>query len=283
MKISLIGAGRIGSVVAFCLSRAGHDVTVVARGARFDALEREGGIVTTSGERAPVGVVSEFDPLAPCDLTIVTVPEHKVEPLLPLISSCCAPTVLFMFNTFEGCARYQSAVGPERFAFGFPNMTAALVDQRLRYQVDGRGMVTTLSRVDMATLLSHARMPSEYERDMDAFLRSHVALAVPLFIAGLLMWQRKYDITWSEARRLDKAWVEGFNLVRSLGHPLKPRMLGTLLRMPALARTLLLWAFSRSNLVKDTGEFGPVETRALIDAMTAVAPERTHYLRSLKP
>lgn len=283
MKTILIGAGRIGSVVAFCLSRAGHDVTVVARGARLNALQCDGAIVTTSGERTSVHVVPEFDPLIPCDLAIVTVLEHQVGPLLPLLSQCRAKTVLLMFNTFEGCARYRSVIGPDRFAFGFPNMTAALVEQRVRFRVDGPGMTTTLSRPDLVTLFRHAGMPAEYERDMDGFLRSHVALAVPLFIAALLMWKRESHLTWKEARRLDEAWAEGFDLVRSLGHALKPRIVAILSRTPSLLRVLLLWAFSRSRLVKDTGEFGPVETRFLIDAMLTVSPERTRHLRALRP
>lgn len=283
MKTILIGAGRIGSVVAFYLSRAGHDVTVVARGTRLNALQRDGAIVTTAGERASVQVVPELDPLTPCDLVIVTVPEYQVGPLLPLLSQCRAKTVLLMFNTFEGCARYRSVIGPERFAFGFPNMTAALVEQRLRFRVDGPGMVTTLSRPELVTLFNDAGLPGEYERDMDGFLRSHVALAVPLFIAALLMWDRDYHLTWQEARRLDDAWTDGFDLVRSMGHPLKPTIVAILSRMPSSLRALALWAFSRSRLVKDVGEFGPRETRFLIDAMVAVSPERTRHLRALRP
>jgi hypothetical protein len=49
------------------------------------------------------------------------------------------------------------------------------------------------------------------------------------------------------------------------------------------ARTGLLWAFSRSRLVKDVGEFGPLETRHLIDDMVATEPDRTRRLRALRP
>jgi len=82
---------------------------------------------------------------------------------------------------------------------------------------------------------------------------------------------------------LDYAWTDGFDLVRSLGHPLKPTMVAILSRMPSLLRAFLLWAFSRSRLVEDLGEFGPGETRCLIDAMVAASPERTHHLRALRP
>jgi len=117
----------------------------------------------------------------------------------------CANTNLLMFNTFRGTQPYRSIVGAERFAFGFPNMSAYLVDQRLRFRVDGPGMVTTMPGPILAKLSKEAAMPSEVEDDMDAFLRSHVALVVPLFFAALLTRRRAIGFTWSEARQLDAA------------------------------------------------------------------------------
>jgi 2-dehydropantoate 2-reductase len=283
MKIVVFGAGRIGSTLAFCLAGAGHELSVVARGERLAALRREGAIVAVDGRRAPVAALPELDPALTCDLLIVTLAEHQLAPVLPDIAASQAKTILFMFNTFKGTEPYSSMVGAGRFAFGFPNMTAFLTNQRLRFRVDGPGMMTTLSSPELVALFKDAGMPGECEPDMDAFLRSHVALAVPLFVAGLLTWQRKHDLTWAEARQLNGALAEGFELVRSLGHPLKPGNVAWLARMPSLARTGLLWAFSRSRLVKDVGEFGPLETRHLIDDMVATAPDRTRRLRALRP
>ena len=283
MKIILIGAGRIGSAVAFCLAKAGHDVAVVARGARLATLSRDGAIVAVDGQRMPVKVEAAFDPAIPYDLAIVTVPEHQLAPLLPALSASRANTILLMFNTFQGTEPYRTLVGAERFAFGFPNMSAYLVDQRLRFRVDGPGMVTTMSNAVLAKRFKEAGMPCEVEDDMDAFLRSHVALVVPLFLAALLTWRRATQLTWSEARQLEVAWTEGFELVRGLGHTPKPRLLATLLDMPSFARTGVLWLLSRSRPVKDLGEFGPTETRALIDAMAAAAPGKTPRLLALRP
>ena len=41
MKICVYGAGAVGGLMAAWLSRAGHDVSVVARGAQLDAIRRE--------------------------------------------------------------------------------------------------------------------------------------------------------------------------------------------------------------------------------------------------
>ena len=49
MNIAIIGAGGIGSTFAVQLVRAGHDVTLVARGARLAGLESAGGVATEGG------------------------------------------------------------------------------------------------------------------------------------------------------------------------------------------------------------------------------------------
>jgi len=42
MKICVYGAGAIGGLIAAWLSRSGHDVSVVARGAQLDAIRKQG-------------------------------------------------------------------------------------------------------------------------------------------------------------------------------------------------------------------------------------------------
>jgi len=55
VSIAIIGPGGIGSTVAFQLSQAGHDVTVVGRhgGRRLEELKRNGAIVRDDGDSAP--------------------------------------------------------------------------------------------------------------------------------------------------------------------------------------------------------------------------------------
>ena len=43
MKLAILGTGGIGSTFAFHLARAGHDVTVIARGKRLEQLRATGG------------------------------------------------------------------------------------------------------------------------------------------------------------------------------------------------------------------------------------------------
>jgi len=75
MKICVYGAGAVGGVIAAWLARAGHEVSVVARGAHLTAI-RSGGlrIVSAQGE-STVRIAADSDPsrLGPQDYVIVAV------------------------------------------------------------------------------------------------------------------------------------------------------------------------------------------------------------------
>jgi 2-dehydropantoate 2-reductase len=75
MKICVYGAGAVGGLMAAWLSRAGHDVSVVARGAQLDAIRRDGLRVRSKGETEAFKVRADSDParLGPQDYILVTV------------------------------------------------------------------------------------------------------------------------------------------------------------------------------------------------------------------
>jgi hypothetical protein len=53
--------------------------------------------------------------------------------------------------------------------------------------------------------------------------------------------------------------------------------------MPTPVLASVLWAVSRSRFARDLVGPGPAEPRALIDAMSAVASDRTVRLREIRP
>ncbi|MET0402425.1 MAG: 2-dehydropantoate 2-reductase N-terminal domain-containing protein [Cystobacter sp.] len=287
MRIAIYGPGPIGSTFAFHLARAGHDVTVIARGRRLAYLEQERAIVTTQGERAPVEVRAALDPATPWDLVLVTVLDSQVDAVLPALRDSAAKQVMFMFNTFEPFDRLRDAVGAQRFAFGFPAILADFQeDGRLKTQVIPRSrfspQLTTVTHANWAEVFTKAGIDTDTEADMHSWLRTHAALVVPVILISDRVHKRGTPLSWSEAKHFAEGMVEGVAVVRSLGHALKPAPVAIFSKLPASALTPLLWLVSRSASVMALGHKGPGEAHTLMDSMIAAAPTRAATLRALR-
>ena len=167
MKLAILGTGGIGSTFAFHLSRAGHDVTVIARGKRLEQLRADGAIVDVNGVRVPVTVEAALDVAVPYDLLLVTVLEWQLPAVLPAIKASAAKQVMFMFNTFDSLQPLRDAVGPERFVFGFPAVLASLPEGRLRWGVYTVGQRTLSTDARWAEFFQMASGQGVYPKDMD--------------------------------------------------------------------------------------------------------------------
>jgi 2-dehydropantoate 2-reductase len=89
VKICVYGAGAIGGLMAAWLSRAGHEVSVIARGAQLEAIQREGLRVRSKGSTESCRVRAESDAtkLGPQDYVLVTVKAQS----LPSVAETIAP------------------------------------------------------------------------------------------------------------------------------------------------------------------------------------------------
>jgi 2-dehydropantoate 2-reductase len=91
MKICIYGAGAVGGLIAGRLAQAGHEVSVVARGAHLTAI-RERGLRVLSGEKEfQVKIKASNDPaeLGPQDCVIVAVKGQN----LPEVAAAIGPLV----------------------------------------------------------------------------------------------------------------------------------------------------------------------------------------------
>jgi 2-dehydropantoate 2-reductase len=281
MKIAIVGPGAIGSTFAFQLSRAGHEVTVVARGARLEQLQRDRAVVTTSGERADVQVANSLVPSTAFDLVLVTVLAPQVAAVLPALRASSARKVMFMFNTFEPLEPLRDAVGADRFAFGFPGGVFTLLkDGRIAPQIR-RGSVTNDST--WAKTFTAAGIPTDVEEDMQGWLRSHAAMVYPLMAIGVLVCSRGAGLTWREAGLHADALFAGFRIVLAMGNDVRPKVLAWLSRVPRVVAAQLLWLMSRTRMLRELGELGAAEPRMLADMMSAAHPELAGPLVPVRP
>lgn len=281
MKIAIYGAGAIGSTFAFQLARGGHDVTVIARGARLAYLETVRAIVRGDGERAPVEIAAALAPEIAYDLVLVPMLAPQVAAVLPALKASSARAIMIMANTFESIDPWRDAIGAARFVAGFPGGVFCLIKHDQIHPRIRRG--TTVGDKRWAEVFSKAGIPTVVDDDMPSWLRTHVAMVVPVMAAAVIANTRGAGLSWSEARAHARAWRAGAAIVRSAGNALTPGGIRRMFTMPLGMLALSMWMFSRTKLLRDLGELGPAECRLLIDMMSTAAPELAEPIRAIRP
>lgn len=144
MKIAILGAGGVGSYYGGMLARAGHSVSMLARGAHLDALRERGLEVRTPEGTWTVPVRASGDPaeLGPADLAVVAVKSYSLEEIAPaarLLAEAGAD-VLPLLNGVEAAERLvRSGVPDERVLGGIAEISAAriapgIVERRSTFQ-----------------------------------------------------------------------------------------------------------------------------------------------------
>lgn len=144
MKIAILGAGGVGAYYGGALARAGHSVSMLARGAHLDAL-REKGLEVRTPEgtwTVQVGAAGEAAELGPADLAIVAVKSYSLEEIAPaarLLAETGAD-VLPLLNGVQAADRLvRSGVPDERVLGGIAEISAArigpgVVERRSTFQ-----------------------------------------------------------------------------------------------------------------------------------------------------
>ncbi len=290
-KIAVIGAGGVGSLFAYQLARAGHDVTVIARpgSVRLQQLQRDGAILRDSGERAPVNVASELDEQAAFDLVLVTTLAHQVDAFLPALERSKAKCVQFMFNNFDP-ERLRDALGADRCSFGLPFVMASLDEHGKLIAKIGAGQKTLHGDQRWAELFVAAGIPSAYEKEMMLWLRCHAPLCVAFESIAVAGQRRGGGASWTEAMTVARGLQSGFAVLTTLGYRIYPSAKSFLAHAPVLFVAAMLWSMSRITSFRELLATGANECRALIDALLLAAegsktplPTAIAALHAMKP
>lgn len=132
MKIAIIGAGAVGGYYGALLSRAGTDVSVVARGAHRDAIRANGlQIVGSVQGDFTVHLPAEDNPAAigPVDVVMLTVKTYDNASAFPLIAPLLGPDtcVLTLQNGVDSANDLAGVIGESRVIAG-PTYVATAIE-----------------------------------------------------------------------------------------------------------------------------------------------------------
>lgn len=93
MKYAIVGAGAIGAFVGAMLTRAGEDVTLIARGVHLRAMQEHGVRVRGSLGGFTAHPTATADPAAvgPVDVVLLTLKAHSLTAMVPRLAPLIGP------------------------------------------------------------------------------------------------------------------------------------------------------------------------------------------------
>jgi 2-dehydropantoate 2-reductase len=169
MKVVVVGAGALGSIVGAHLARAGEDVVLVARGERAATLRQRGiSLRGLADFTVPVAVATDPREVQTADVLLVTVKTYDTEPALASLRHLCVPSVLSLQNGVLKNEQLARVFGLERVLGAAVVVAGELLDDgAVRFTLNDRFAVGELSggvsdrARDLAAALVRAGLPAE--------------------------------------------------------------------------------------------------------------------------
>jgi 2-dehydropantoate 2-reductase len=284
-RIVVLGAGVQGTLYGVRLARAGHEVTLVARGRRAEELRHHGAIIenalTRSREVERLPVIEAIDPALDADVCLVTVRREQLEGVLADLNAAHRiPRVVFMVNHACGSEFLFGAIGRGRAVLGFPGAAGSIEEGVDRYvEVTEQPTAIEASASDIAALLEGAGFRVSLVQDMDAWLRRH---AVFVTAVGGALYEvggdgQRLAMDSQGVRNLILAVREGWAAMDRLGIAPAPMALRTIFHWVPLPVSVFYW---RRLIGSQRGEYYFARhTRHAAREMVALAAD----IRALLP
>jgi ketopantoate reductase len=263
MKILVYGAGPLGSLLASRLHDAGHEVSLLARGRRLADLRQYGIVLidTETGKEtvARPRIVERLEPQDAYELVMVVMRKNRALEILPILAANQnTPNVLFLMNNAAGPDALTEALGKERVLMGFPMAAGFRRGHKVHYLAGGGpdkparipigevdGGIRSRTRVVAALLGTMEGIEGEIRTDMDAWLKTHVALLMPS-LAPAMRAAGRDNVRMAHTRDAIVLAIrsirEGFAVLRKLGYPIVPSSTWMFQWLP---EPVLVWGFRK--------------------------------------
>ena len=259
MKILFYGAGVIGSIYSAKLYKGGIDVTLLARGKRYESLKQNGVIVNdiSRGEQvvSKIPLIQQLNPSDFYDLIIVTVRLDQLDSIkTSLKQNTSCPVIMFMLNNPDNTEQLKSEFFGKQIILGFPGTGGTYRNDQIDY-VQVKEQKTTIGDIggkisdltnDIKRILEHAGFKVTLSTNMQAWLKAHAVFVA--CVAAAITKEKGDSVRLgknkSSVQTMVKSINEGFRACERLGIPISPANLKTIFMV--MPRWFSVWYWQRT-------------------------------------
>ena len=238
MKVLVYVAGVIGGQLVHALSVSGNDVTVVARGARKETLEKEGlrihHYIQNKDTVDYLRIIDKPDD-GYYDIAFAVMQYRQMEAILDDLAKLNSPIVVLTGNNLSVSEMEDRILNvsktPKSVLFGFGSTAGTRENGRLNTVHAGDGKLTVgkahenaseEEKTLMKNLFKGSRLSLSFCDNMDAWLKYHAAFILPVVY---LSYKTECDLkrsTREDRKLLLDAVGDAYHLLMELAYPVRP-------------------------------------------------------------
>lgn len=232
MKALVYGAGVLGSYLAHVLVRAGHDVTLLARGKRYDELVQHGLVIRHAAQmkttKDRVNLIQSLQPEDIYDIIFVVIQYTQLEGVLPILAANHSKLLVLVGNNMTPKAAKAAICGnysDKTVLFGFQGTGGRRENGKvISIHAGAKMVIGTLNGEDFAPqrkLLQQAFAGTKYalyfRSDMEAYLLAHVAFVMPIAYACYATNGNLKKADKALIQQIMSATAEGYEVLKANG------------------------------------------------------------------
>lgn len=266
MKVLVYGAGVIGGQLVHALIKSGNDVTVIARGAWKETLQRDGLHIRHYIQKKDTVEhprVLEKPDDQPYDVAFAVMQYRQMAAILEDLAEVNSPVVVLVGNNLSAAEMEGRILAlsktPKSVLFGFGSTAGTRENGKLTTVHTGDGRLTVgrthedaseQEKALLKRLFQGSKLSLVWCDDMDAWLKYHAAFILPVVY---LCYKTGCDLkksTRQERKLLLDAVADAYHLLMELGYPVRPAGDEKSLK-PGLGNTmikLVIYWMSRTRL-----------------------------------
>lgn len=233
MRMLIYGAGVLGSNMANNLYKAGKDVTLLARGAWYENLTKNGLVIdhqySFRKDTPKVKVVKELKPEDEYDVIFVVMRYNQLDAVLPVLKENISENIVFVGNNPHP-KKYRDALAEKKVFFAF-TLSAGHREKDCVKSIDlkkvtiGTLKEDSLNRMFIESIFKDTKYKVVYEDNMEDYLLCHLISVVPVVFAcykcdGDL---RKIKNDKAYFKEVIEVYREAYRIMQANGHQILPK------------------------------------------------------------